>query len=107
MRERHAGMYYSSAYFMAKFITEVAMQFLYPILFSCIVYFLIGFRLSASAFFTFLGFLELCLFTANSIAMLISSVAGNVLLSAGNTVIVLLLYSLMCVMCRCCIRSCV
>lgn len=102
MRERMSGMYYSSAYFLAKVVTEVVMQCVHPILFSCIVYFLIGLRPTATAFFTFLGFMELTFFTANSIAMvrapsrgamavhsdvynpqLISAVAGNVLLSAA------------------------
>lgn len=83
VRERLAGMYYSSAYFVAKCVTEVVTQLVHPLLFSCIVYFLIGLRATPEAFFTFLGFMELCFFSANSVAMLISAVAGNVLMSAA------------------------
>jgi hypothetical protein len=73
-----------SAYFVAKCITEVLLQLVYPVIFSCIVYFLIGYRLEAGAFFVFLGFLELCFFCANSVALLISAAAvGNILLASA------------------------
>jgi hypothetical protein len=41
-RERAAGTYYSSAYFLAKMTADMVFQLPMPIIFSCIVYFLIG-----------------------------------------------------------------
>lgn len=83
VRERLAGMYPCSAYFIAKCVSEVVFQFVYPLLFSCIVYWMIGFRPTASAFFIFLGFMELCVFASNSVALLISPVASNVLMASA------------------------
>ncbi len=83
MRERQAGWYGVSAYVMAKATTEVVFQAVYPIIFSCIVYFLIGYQVSAGHFFIFLGLLELCMFTANSVALLVSSVTGTIILAAA------------------------
>jgi hypothetical protein len=41
-RERAAGTYYSSAYFLAKITADMVFQLPMPIIFSCIVYPLIG-----------------------------------------------------------------
>lgn len=83
VRERLAGMYPCSAYFIAKCASEVVFQCAYPLLFSCVVYWMIGLRPTASAFFTFLGFMELCVFASNSVALLISPVASNVLMASA------------------------
>jgi ATP-binding cassette subfamily G (WHITE) protein 2 len=42
LRERASGAYYVSAYYVAKMLAEVAVQLAFPLLFSCIVYFLVG-----------------------------------------------------------------
>lgn len=42
-----------------------------------------GFRLSAGGFFIFLGFMELTLFAANSVAFFLSALLGNVIFSAA------------------------
>ncbi len=83
LRERMAGMYPVSAYFLAKNAAEVVLQVAYPVLFSCIVYWMVGFRPTAAAFFIFVGMMELCLFTANSVALLISALSGSVVLAAA------------------------
>jgi ATP-binding cassette subfamily G (WHITE) protein 2 len=84
MRERLAGMYPASAYFLAKIATEIIFQFAYPLIFSCIVYWMIGLKATAGGFFIFLLFMELCMFSANSVALLISSIAGNIIMAAAT-----------------------
>ena len=48
LRERQAGTYYTSSYFLAKITAETLVQIPQPIIFSCIVYFLIGLQPEAS-----------------------------------------------------------
>ncbi len=83
MRERLADWYGAGAYVLAKASTELVFQAIYPLLFSCIVYFLMGLQHTAAQFFIFLGFMELCMFTANSVALLISVVTGKIILAAA------------------------
>jgi ABC-type multidrug transport system ATPase subunit/ABC-type multidrug transport system permease subunit len=83
MRERLANWYGASAYVLAKASTELIFQSVYPLLFSCIVYFLMGMQATPGQFFIFLGFMELCMFTANSVALLISVLAGKIVLAAA------------------------
>ncbi|KAG5175579.1 P-loop containing nucleoside triphosphate hydrolase protein [Tribonema minus] len=73
LRERAAGTYYTSAYFMAKVLAETVMQIILPILFTCIVYFLIGLQNEASKFFIFMAFMVLCSLAATSLALLVSA----------------------------------
>jgi len=74
LRERAAGTYYSSAYFMAKIASDTVLQLLMPILFSCIVYWLVGLQPEAHKFFIFMAFMILCSLSATSIALFISAV---------------------------------
>ena len=60
LRERAAGTYYASAYFMAKIAAETATQLPIPIVFSAIVYWLVGLQPDASKFFIFAAFMVLC-----------------------------------------------
>jgi ATP-binding cassette subfamily G (WHITE) protein 2 len=57
LRERAAGSYYVSAYFVAKSMAESIFQLLIPIIFSVTVYFLIGLAPTVTQFFVFLGFM--------------------------------------------------
>jgi ATP-binding cassette subfamily G (WHITE) protein 2 len=82
-RERMAGMYPVSAYFVAKNLAEVVLQVWYPLVFSLIVYWMVGLQPTARQFFIFLGFMELCMFMANSAALLIAAAAGSVILAAA------------------------
>lgn len=60
LRERAAGTYYASAYFMAKITAETATQLPIPIIFSAIVYWLVGLQPTASKFVIFTAFMMLC-----------------------------------------------
>lgn len=81
LRERAAGAYYSSAYFLAKTASDTLTQIINPIIFTITVYFLVGFQAVASKFFIFLLFMILCNFSACSLALLVSAVCKTTDLS--------------------------
>lgn len=60
LRERAAGTYQVSAYFLSKVVTDVVFNLPFPIIFSCIVYWLIGFQADAGKFFLFMLLMMLC-----------------------------------------------
>eukprot|EP01031_Cornospumella_fuschlensis_P031589 gene31589-38177_t len=68
LRERQAGTYQVSAYFAAKSATDTLSQLWPPVLFSVIVYWLIGFQPVASKFFMYTFFMVLDCLTATSLA---------------------------------------
>lgn len=74
LRERAAGSYYVSAYYMAKIVSEMILQVTSPIAFSLIVYWIVGFQAVASKFFIFTAFMILCSLAATSIALFISAI---------------------------------
>ena len=73
LRERAAGTYKVSAYFLSKITAEASIQIIYPILFSCVVYWLVGFHHGAAQFFTFMFFMILCSLSATSMALMVST----------------------------------
>ncbi|UJR16819.1 hypothetical protein I4U23_003718 [Adineta vaga] len=81
LRERASGTYYASAYFLAKIIIDTLVQLPVPIIFSCIVYFLVGFQATVSKFFLFMLFIVLCSMTSTSIALMISTLCKTTDLS--------------------------
>jgi len=81
LRERQAGTYQVSAYFMAKTASDVLTQLWPPILFTCIVYFLIGYQPNASKFFYYMFFLTLDQMAATSIATAITCICVSIELS--------------------------
>jgi ATP-binding cassette subfamily G (WHITE) protein 2 len=83
LRERAAGSYYVSAYYMAKIVAETLLQFTSPVLFSAIVYWLVGFQMSAAKFFIFTAFMILCSVAATSIALFISAVCRTTTLAVS------------------------
>jgi ATP-binding cassette subfamily G (WHITE) protein 2 len=83
LRERAAGTYYASAYFLAKVTAEVLLQLPIPVLFSAIVYWLVGLQASAAKFFIFCGFMVLCNMAATSLALMVSTWCRTVDLSVS------------------------
>jgi len=81
LRERASGAYYVSAYYVAKMLAEVAVQLAFPLLFSCIVYWLVGLQADAGKFFIFVCFMELCSLAATSLALMISTFCRTITLS--------------------------
>jgi ATP-binding cassette subfamily G (WHITE) protein 2 len=69
----HSGTYYASAYFMAKVTAELATQLPIPLLFSAIVYWLVGLQPLFPEFSIFCGFMVLCNMAATSLALTVST----------------------------------
>ena len=78
LRERSAGTYFVSAYFVAKSISDTMFQMICPIIFSCIVYPVIGYQNSAEKFFIYMMFMVLDTMAATSLATLISCVCVSI-----------------------------
>jgi ABC-type multidrug transport system ATPase subunit/ABC-type transport system involved in cytochrome c biogenesis permease component len=74
LRERAAGSYYVSAYYLAKILSETILQIITPVIFSAIVYFLVGFQPDVVKFLIFTAFMVLCSLAATSVALFISAV---------------------------------
>lgn len=81
LRERAAGTYYVSAYFLAKNLVDAAIQLSGPIVFSVIVYFMVGFQMDVGKFFIFMVFMTLASLTATSLALAVSTFARTTTMS--------------------------
>jgi len=75
LRERAAGTYYVSAYFISKILIEGLAQIPFPFIFSLIVYWLVGFQDAPGKFFGFSLLMLLCHFSSLSLAITISAFA--------------------------------
>ncbi|CAF1013544.1 unnamed protein product [Adineta ricciae] len=74
LRERASGTYFASAYFTAKIIADTLVQIPVPIIFSCIVYFLIGLDATVEKFCIFTLLMLLCSIAATSLALMVSAI---------------------------------
>jgi len=83
LRERAAGSYFVSAYYMAKVVAETILQITSPVIFSAIVYWLVGFQVSAAKFLIFTSFMVLCSLAATSVALFISAVCRTTTLAVS------------------------
>lgn len=81
LRERAAGTYTVSAYFVAKSFADFCFQLISPVVYSCMVYPIVGFSPGASKFFTFMGFMILTSQAATSISNMISCLCVSIELS--------------------------
>lgn len=81
LRERAAGMYCVSAYFLAKTVADMLVQLIPPIVFSLIVYPVIGYQPAIKKFFIFLGFLILDSAAATSLSNMISCLCVSIEMS--------------------------
>lgn len=68
LRERSAGTYYISSYFMAKTAKDFVTNIWQPVLFTCIVYFVIGYQTKPDKFFIYMMFMVMDTFAATSLA---------------------------------------
>ncbi|KAJ9659565.1 hypothetical protein H2201_007314 [Coniosporium apollinis] len=75
VKERANGLYGPTAFMVANFIIGLPYLFVISLLFSLITYFLSNFRPTATAFFTWVMYLFLDLIAAESLVILISSLA--------------------------------
>lgn len=78
LRERAAGTYYVSAYFIAKTISDTLFQLISPIVFSCIVYPVIGYQNKVDKFFIYMMFMILDTMAATSLATMLSCLCVSI-----------------------------
>jgi ATP-binding cassette subfamily G (WHITE) protein 2 len=78
LRERQAGSYQVSSYFMAKTVVDVISGLWSPILFSVITYFMIGYQLKPAKFFKFMFLMVLNSQAPMSAATAISCICGTI-----------------------------
>lgn len=76
-RERAANTYRTSSYFLSKTFTDMPKAFFFNILFTLILYWMVGLRSTAGAFFTFAFIVFLTSFLAESLALAISILTGD------------------------------
>eukprot|EP00164_Ancoracysta_twista_P001279 GFYU01001677.1.p1 GENE.GFYU01001677.1~~GFYU01001677.1.p1 ORF type:complete len:808 (-),score=215.27 GFYU01001677.1:64-2487(-) len=72
-RERQSGSYRLSAYFVAKSVSEIPIELVYPFAMVTVVYFATGLRLDAGSYFSVVAFLLLGVLTSQSVGLLIST----------------------------------
>jgi ATP-binding cassette subfamily G (WHITE) protein 2 len=82
LRERAAGTYHVSAYFMSKLAADIP-NILSPMLFSVIVYWLVGLQANVAKFFMFMVFMILCTLAATSYALMVSTLCRTATLSTS------------------------
>jgi len=78
LRERAAGTYNVSAYFFAKTVSDSFFQLFPTIVFTIIVYPVIGFHKGASRFFMFMLFMILDTLAATSLAVMLSCICVSI-----------------------------
>lgn len=76
-------MYRTSSYFLSKTVTDMPKTLFFNTLFSSIVYWMIGLRSSAGAFFLFILIIFLTSFLAESLAIAVSVLTGDAQTAAG------------------------
>lgn len=81
LRERAAGAYKVSAYFLSKSLAEVIVTIVYPFIFSLVVYFIIGLQADFVKFLIFTSLLCLCCLASTSLALLVSAVCHTTIMS--------------------------
>ena len=91
LRERAAGTYYVSAYFLSKSIADMIVQVIAPIIFTCTAYPLVGFQNTGKKFMIFMAFMILDSFAATSLTNMISCLFVSIEMS---TVVVAMAYEI-------------
>lgn len=76
-RERAANTYRTSSYFLSKTFTDIPKTLFFNTLFSCILYWMVGLRATAGAFFFFILIIFLVSFASESLALAVSILAGD------------------------------
>ena len=90
-RERAANMYRTSSYFLSKAVTDMVKGFFFELLFSLIVYWMVGLRATPGAFFQFVLALFLLSTFAESIALCIAVLTGDAQATSSLVPVVMVL----------------
>jgi ABC-type multidrug transport system permease subunit len=81
LKERASGAYGASPYYLAKATVDVATYLPGPVVFSCCVYFLVGFQATAAKFFVFTGVMCLTTMATCALALATSALCRTVAVS--------------------------
>uniref|UniRef100_A0A8C4GWQ0 Broad substrate specificity ATP-binding cassette transporter ABCG2 n=1 Tax=Dicentrarchus labrax TaxID=13489 RepID=A0A8C4GWQ0_DICLA len=73
VHEYISGYYRVSVYFLSKILSDIALRTITSVIFSCIVYFMIGLKFTAAAFLIFTLTVTLVAYTATAMTMAISA----------------------------------
>ncbi|KAM3622955.1 uncharacterized protein V6R79_005337 [Siganus canaliculatus] len=73
VHEYISGYYRVSVYFLSKILSDIALRTVTSVIFSCVVYFMIGLKMTAEAFFVFTLTVTLVANTATAMTMAISA----------------------------------
>lgn len=82
-RERASSTYRTSSYFLSKTVTDVPKTLFFNTLFCVIVYWMVGLKAEAGAFFIFVLVIFLTSFIAESLAIAVSVMTGDAQSAAG------------------------
>lgn len=82
-RERASNMYRTSSYFLSKTATDLPKTLFFNTLFSIIVYWMVGFKQTAGAFFIFILVIFLTSVLSESLAIAVSIMTGDAQTAAG------------------------
>ncbi|VVA99490.1 unnamed protein product [Arabis nemorensis] len=77
-KERAAGMYRLSAYFMARTTSDLPLDFILPTLFLVVVYFMTGLRVSPYPFFLSILTVFLCILAAQGLGLAIGAILMDI-----------------------------
>ena len=77
-KERSAGLYHLSAYYVSRLATDIPMELCLPLLWSTIVYWMGALNPKASSFFTFLGVILLQVLTSQGLGVFLSAAVKDV-----------------------------
>ncbi|ETO29016.1 ATP-binding cassette transporter, subfamily G, member 2, group WBC protein PpABCG2 [Reticulomyxa filosa] len=84
MRERQAKSYHVVSYYLTKFLTAVPVDIFFPVLFSCVMYWIVNLNPTAQSFFIFIVTTVLTTFTAMALGFIVAAFAPSV--DAANAV---------------------
>lgn len=82
-RERSSNMYRTSSYFLSKSVTDLPKTLVFNVIFCSIVYWMIGLRPEAGAFFIFIVIIFVTSILAEALAIAVSVVTGDAQAAAG------------------------
>lgn len=96
LRERASRAYHVSSYFAGKSLSQLPQSIIYPLLFGCIVYYMIGLNSSAASFFKFLALLVYASYASGAIGEAVSACTKTTQMAQSVAIlliIVLVLFS--------------
>jgi len=93
-RERAAGLYSTSAYFLSKNLIEGPFTIIFPLTMACISYFMVGFQKEAENFGIFALFLVTSSFTAGSLLLFIGALSPNLVVATILSPLTIVLFLL-------------